>query len=192
MSTGYSMEDDSDVDINSPVVMESLEDQETTDLLDKARKVHFEIKKATVRTQHIDPQNKSSEWIFKRLSLQVAVGSEGVDGEGASANRRLFPEFLLAFNREATQDLYDFDSEWYKKKARGPAKELFAALGFSLNPPPAVDHDFLEALAGREFIADITVKSVDKKTDKKNDKGKWIYEPTGDYRNELANFRSAE
>lgn len=192
MATSFAQADDTDsIDLNEPLVMDSIGDQETSNLVEKARRVPFVIKEAKIRVQRVDFQNKSSEWIFKRLALQVAIGSDGVDTEGTSANRRLFPELLLAFNRNADQTTYDFDSDWYKKKARGPAKELFTALGFSVDPPPPVDQEFLDGLVGMEFIADIVVKSVDKKTNRKDDRGKVIYEPTGDFKNELINFRSA-
>lgn len=184
MSTAYSMEDD--VDLNEPVVMDDLSDQETTDVLDPARKVTFEIKKATVRTRHDVDGDKSSPYV-KRLALQVAVGADGTDGEGANANRRLFPEYIIAF----TGGDGVRESEWWKKKARGPAKELFTALQFDLKDMPPIDQEFLEGLVGREFIADIKRTPIQKKTDEINPKtGKNVYKDTGDFQNELANHRA--
>jgi hypothetical protein len=179
------MEDD--VDLNEPIQMDDISSQETTDVLEPANRVAFEIKTAKIRTRYDDENDKSSGYV-KRLSLQVAIGPDGVDGEGASANRRLFPEYIIAFSSgDGVRD-----SDWWKKKARGPVKELFAALGFELNPPPPIDQDFLDSLVSRGFVADIKRKPIQKKSDEINPKtGKPLYKDTGDFQNELANHRAA-
>lgn len=179
-----------DIDINEDVDLEigSLKDQESDDLIDKARKVRFSIKKAEVRTGYQD-NDKHKPWNTKRLAIQAKIGEDGIDGNGGSAGRVLFPDFLLAFNTEG-----DFaerkDSEWWQKKARGPAKELLAALGFDPADPPRINKDFLDSLIDMEFIADIQHEKVQEKTDEKNEKGKFIYKDTGEFRNKLANFRA--
>lgn len=185
MATAYQMDED-DVDVNEPVVMDDLSDQETSDVLEPAKKVVFEIKKAEVRKQYEDPKDKTSTWMVTRLNLQAKVGENGTDGEGKYAGRVLFPEFIIAFNKEEKK------GEWWEKKARGPAKELFLALGFDLKAMPAIDADFLSSLEGRFFMADILQRKVQEKTDQVNDKGKAIYKDTGEYRNELANIRAAD
>lgn len=186
MSTAYSTAEDSDSpDINSPVLVGDLSDQETTDVIDPASKVSFVIKKASVRTQHSDPKDTSSPWAVKRLVIDAAIGPEGVDTDGKYANKHLFSELILTFNT----DIYN--SEWWMKKSRGPTKQFFAALGFDVAALPAIDNDFLGELAGKEFVADIRKRPIQEKTAEINDKGKNIYRDTGDFKNELANFRIA-
>lgn len=185
MATAMTYEDDQDIDLNEPVEMESLEDQETTDLLAPARKVPFTIIKAQVRTRYDNEGDKSS--YVKRLALQVAVGPDGTDKEGANANRRLFPEYVIAFTKgDGVRE-----SDWWQKKARGPAKELFAALGYPLDKPPRIDADFLnDELPGKEFFADIIQREIEQKTDEINEKtGKPVYRKTGEHVNELRNHR---
>lgn len=183
MSTAYA--DDEEIDLNEPIVMDDLSDQESTDVMERAPKVRFEIKKATVQTHYEDKSDKSK--YVKRLSLQVAVGPDGTDQAGANSNRRVFMDYIIAF----THGDGVRDSDWWQKKARGPAKELFTALEFDLKNMPAIDADFLSELEGREFIADLVKKEQEQKTDEMNDKGKPIYRKTGEYRNELANHRVA-
>jgi hypothetical protein len=183
VSTAYSMEDD--IDLNEPIQMDDISTQETSDVLEPARRVRFEIKTAKIRTRYDDENDKSGGYV-KRLVLQVAIGPDGVDNEGGSANRRLFPEYVIAFSSgDGVRD-----SEWWKKKARGPVKELFAALGIELNPPPPIDQDFLDGLVSREFVADIIKREIERKTDRVNEKGKTVYEKTGEFANELRNHRS--
>jgi len=182
VSTSFALDDE--VDLNEPVIMDDLSDQESTDVMERASKVRWEIKEAKVRTRYDDESDKSN--YVKRLSLQVAVGPDGVDGAGASANRRVFMDYIIAF----TSDTGLRDSEWWKKKARGPAKELFTALQFDLKNMPPIDADFLSDLQGREFIADLVKKEQEEKTDETNPKtGKPLYRKTGEFRNELANHR---
>ncbi len=183
------MDSDDDIDINSPVEIGSLDDQETSDVIDPARKVRFEIKKAEVRTQREDNKDSSSPWKVKRLSLQAKITEDGVNGDGAQAGRVLFPELIIAFNQAEFAEQYA--SEWWQKKARGPAKEFFLALGFDVKALPKIDKEFLDGLTGRDFIADIQVEKVQEKTDEKNDKGKFIYKDTGEVRNKLGNYRAA-
>lgn len=191
MSTSYAMEDDQDPDINEPVLLGGeLENQETSDVMERAPRVRWEIKKAEVRTQREDSKDSSSPWTIKRLSLQVAVGPDGTDNEGTNANRRVFMDYILAFN--ASEYPERFGSEWWQKKARGPAKELFSALEYDLKDLPPIDAEFLAALQGREFIADLLKKEQQDKTDEISEKtGKPVYKNNGTYRNELSNHRVA-
>lgn len=185
--SSYAKAEDDDVDLNDlDLDIGSLADQETTDVLDPAPKVRFEIKKAEVRKQYEDPQDKTSKVLVTRLSLQAKVSEDGTNHEGANAGRVLFPEFILAFDKETKT------GDWWEKKARGPMKELLVALGYDPAAPPRIDRDFIDGLAGREFIADIKKRKVQEKTDEINPKtGKNVYKDTGDFQNELGNFRAA-
>lgn len=189
MSTGYAMEDD--VDINSPVIMDDISDQEVNEVLDPAPRVPFTIKKASIRVQHEDPKDNSSPWTFRRLVIDAAIGTDGVDGEGKYANKHLFSELLLQYN--AAEFPERFASDWWKKQSRGLTKQFFVSQGFDVAALPTIDADFLSGLVGRDFRADIKKREIEKKTDEIDPKtNKPIYKGTGDYRNELANFRSAE
>lgn len=183
MSTSYAMDDD--VDINEPVVMDDLSDQESGNVMERASKVPFIIKEAKVRTRYDSEDDKSA--YVKRLSLQVAVGTDGTDGAGLNSNRRVFSDYIIAFTHETGVR----DSEWWTKKARGPAKELFTALGFDLKNMPAIDADFLDSLKDREFVADLIKREQEEKTGELNNKGKPAYRKTGEFRNELQNHRVA-
>lgn len=186
MATAYAQsDDDSDIDINSPIVMESIADQETTDVIEPASKVPFTIKKASIRKQYADANDKSSSVEVTRLVIDAAIGADGLDGDGKFANKHLFSELILTFNKET------HTGDWWLKKSRGPTKQFLQALGFDPAAPPAIDVDFLSELGGREFVADIRKRPIQEKTAEINDKGKNVYRDTGDFRNELANFRAA-
>jgi hypothetical protein len=184
MATGYAQADD-DVDINEPIVMDSVADQETTDVIDPASRVPFVIKKASIRKQYANPQDKSSGVEVTRLVIDAAIASDGVDGEGKYANKHLFGELILTFNKET------HTGEWWEKKSRGPTKQFLQALGYDPAEPPTFDAEFLSDLAGKEFVADIKKRPMQEKTGEVNDKGKAVYRDTGDYRNELGNYRAA-
>lgn len=188
--SSYSTAEESEVDLNDDVDLDigSLKEQESSDLIDKARKVRFEIKKAEVRTSYQDGK-KENPWNTKNLSIQAKIGEDGIDGNGGSAGRVLFPDFMIAFSTEGDYSERT-SSDWWQKKARGPAKDFLAALGFDPASPPRINKDFLDSLIGMEFIADITQKEREEKTDQKNDKGKFVYKKTGEFRNELTNFRA--
>lgn len=183
MSAAYSMEDD--VDINEPVVMDDLSDQETRDVIDPASKVPFTIKKASIRKQYADPQDKTSTVEVTRLVIDAAIDPEGIGEEGKYAGKHLFSELILTFNKET------HTGDWWLKRSRGPTKQFFAALGFDPAALPKIDSDFLGELVGRSFIADIRKRPIQEKTSEVNDKGKAIYRDTGDFANELQNFRAA-
>src|SRR5260221_505282 len=100
MSSYAKEELEDEVDLNElDLDIGSLADQETSDVLDPAPKVRFEVKKAEVRKQYEDPQDKKSKVIVTRLSLQAKISEDGTNHEGANAGRVLFPDFVLAFDK---------------------------------------------------------------------------------------------
>lgn len=148
-------------------------------VMEAAQRVPFTIRKATVRTQE-DKDTKI--WTVKRLAIEAAIGPTGVDGEGKYANKVLFPEFVLTMN---TSDFPEkFSSSWWQKEARFPLKQFLRALNRDITQV-RVNDDFLLSLQNEEFVADI--KRVEIRT--KGDDGK--YHGTGDFKNELANYRPA-
>lgn len=185
MSTQYAREDE-DIDLNDPVLVGDLSDQTVSDVIDPARKVPFIIKKASVRKQYADANDKSSTVEVTRLSIDAAIGADGVDTEGKYANKHIFCDLVLAFNKET------HTGEWWEKRSRGPTKQFFQALGYDVANLPPIDADLLGELGGKEFVADILRKPIQNKTDQLNPTtGKAIYANSGDYKNELANFRAA-
>lgn len=148
-------------------------------VMEAVSRVPFVIRKASVRTQE---DKESSKWTVKRLSVEAAIGPLGVDGEGKFANKVLFPEFVLTMN---TVDFPEkFSSSWWQKEARYPLKQFLKALNRDITSV-RVNDEFLIGLQNEEFIADI--KRVEIKT--KGDDGK--YHGSGDFKNELANYRAA-
>jgi hypothetical protein len=148
-------------------------------VLEPAAKVHFHIKKASVR---IAEDKDTRTWMVKRLVVEAQIGPEGVDGEGKYARKVLFPELVLTFNSKDFPDTYK--SPWWQNEARYPTKQFLKAMGEDVTSV-RVNDDFLTSLIGREFIADIKRREIKTKVNGK-------YEGTGDFKNELSNFRSAE
>lgn len=183
MSTAYA--DSDEIDINDPITIGDLSDQQVSDVIDPARKVPFIIKKASVRKQYADPQDKTSTVEVTRLSIDAAIGADGTDTEGKYANKHLFTDLVLTFNAET------HTGDWWLKRSRGPTKQFFQALGFDVAGLPPIDAEFLTDLGGKEFVADILRKPIQQKTDQLNDRGKNIYADTGDFKNELGNFRAS-
>ena len=179
MSTQYAEDDAIPYDIVDDVEIGDLTDQQGG-LLDRASRVSFEIRKATVRTTEDKENNKN--WMVKKLALEVAVCAGGIDGEGKSANSRLFPEFILKFNEKDYPEKYG--SDWWQNKSRYPTKMLFKALDIPLKGL-TVNDDFLINLVGREFVADIKQKQKQEKVN-----GKYV-KIDGEFENELTNFRAA-
>lgn len=148
-------------------------------VMEAVSRVPFTIRKATVRTQE---DKESKIWTVKRLSVEAAIGPLGVDGEGKFANKVLFPEFVLTFNSADFPE--QFNKPWWQKEARYPLKQFLKALNRDITQV-RVNDDFLLGLQNEEFVADI--KRVEIKT--KGDDGK--YHGSGDFKNELANYRAA-
>lgn len=187
MTAAYSMNDDSDVDINMPEIhMDDISGQETQEVLEPARKVRFEIKKASIRSQLED--NKRTEaadnrWKVRRLSLDLAI-SDGIGDEGKYKGKHLFQDLILTFNQSDFPEQYA--SDWWQKRSRGATKEFFTALGFDTKALPAINGEFLSDLAGREVVADIRKSEIRRP----NDEGKYV--GTGEQENTVQNFRTAD
>lgn len=184
MSTPTSAIDYGDTDadegfqVTEPVEVGDLSEQ-TGGVLEAASKVSFTIRKASVRTQ----EDKDSKiWSVKRLAVEAAIGPLGVDGEGKYAGKVLFPEFILTFNKTEFPD--KFSKPWWEKEARYPLKQFLKALGRDVTQV-RVNDEFLLSLQNEEFVADIKRKEIQTKGDDE----KW--HGSGDFRNELANYRAA-
>jgi hypothetical protein len=148
-------------------------------VMEAVAKVPFTIRKASVRTQE---DKETSTWSVKRLVVEAAIGPLGVDGEGKFANKVLFPEFVLTFNSADFPE--KFSSNWWQREARFPLKQFLKAIGRDITSV-RVNDEFLIGLQNEEFVADIKRKEIQTK----GEDGKW--HGTGDFKNELANFRAA-
>src|SRR6266545_1745537 len=96
------IDDDIGFDITDEVDVGDLSAQEGQDVIEKASKVRFEIRKASVR-----PYQKRDEdiWRKKFLALDLAVASDGIDGEGKYANKHFFQDLLLVANTDDFPEL---------------------------------------------------------------------------------------
>ena len=147
------------------------DDQIGGDVIDAVRNVRFTIKKVTIR------QNDAKD--IMRLNVQSNVGPLGVDGNGRYANKALFAELLVYADPSV------YTSDWWKKQSRFPWKQFQGALGLDASQATRINDEFLAKLQGQEFVADIKKSEIRMK----NEDGK--YEGTGDFKNELANFKKA-
>lgn len=183
MSTPESAIDfDEGFDVTEEVDIGDVSTQEGNDVIEKAARVRFEIRKASVRDY---TKKEESEWRKKFLALDLAVSSDGVDGEGKYANKHFFQDLLLIAN---TSSFPELDTENYKTKGRFDLKVFLKAMGYDPAKPPKVNDDFLTDLVGREVIADITKREIQNPPAEPG--GKWV--GTGEYKNEIKNFRNAE
>lgn len=173
---------DAPFDVTDEVDVGDLSTQQGMDVIDPYRKVRFEIRKASVRPYQKDGE---ASWRKKFLALDIAVTSDGVDGEGKYANKHFFPDLLLVAN---TQDYPELDTEHYKTKARFDTKVFLKALGYDPAKPPKINDGFLVDLAGREVYADITRREIQQPPGE----GETKWKGTGEYKNEIKNWRSVE
>lgn len=169
-------------DITDEVDVGDLSTQQGNDVIEPHKKVRFEIRKASVRPYQKDGE---SSWRKKFLALDLAVASDGVDGNGKYANKHFFQDLLLVAN---VKDYPELETENYKTKARFDTKVFLKAMGFDPAAPPKINDDFLIGLTGREVFADITRREIQQPPAE----GETKWRSTGEYKNEIKNFRSVE
>lgn len=180
----YGNDDSEGFAVTDEVEVGDLSTQQGNDVIDPYRKVRFEIRKASVRPYQKDGE---TSWRKKFLALDLAVSSDGVDGEGKFANKHFFPDLLLVAN---TSHYPELDTEHYRTKARFDTKVFLKAMGFDPAAPPKINDDFLIGLAGREVLADITRREIQQPPSEGSGETKW--KGTGEFKNEIKNWRSAE
>lgn len=174
------MEDDG-FDVTDEFEVGDLSTQTGNDVIDAASRVRFEIRKATVRPYI---KQGESEWRKKFLSLDLVI-TEGVDADGKYRNKHMFQDLLLVANVGVYPEL---DTDHYKTKARFDFKGFLKAMGYDPQSPPKINDEFITSLVGREVIADIQRKEI--QTPPAEQGGKW--QNTGDFKNEVRNYRSAD
>lgn len=178
----YNDDNDGGFDVTDEVDVGDLSTQQGSDVIDPQKQVRFEIRKASVRDY---TKRDETEWRKKFLALDLVVTSDGVDGEGKYANKHFFTDLLLVAN---TTSFPELDTDHYKTKARFDFKTFLKAMGFDPAKPPRINDDFLTGLVERNVIADIQKKEIQNPPSEQG--GKWI--GTGEYKNEVRNFRAAE
>lgn len=175
----YNEDDEVGFDVTDEIEVGDLSDQQGG-VMEPCSRVPFSIRKASVIT--VDDK-ESKLWLTKKLKIEAQITSDGVDGEGKYKNKVMFAELLLAFN---AQDFPEkFAKPWWKTEARFPTKQFLKAIGVDVTNV-RVNDDFLLNLAGQEFMADIKKSAIQQKN---SETGKW--DNTGDYKNELGNYRSS-
>lgn len=170
---------DEGFEITDEVDVGDLSAQTGNDVIDPYKKVRFEIRKATVRPYQAKGEDG---WRKKFLALDLAVCSEGVDGEGKYANKHFFQDLLLVAN---TTDYPELDTDNYRTKARFDTKVFLKAMGFDPAKPPKINDDFLTELSGREVFGDIQRREM-----RAQSEGVW--KGTGEFKNEVRNFKSVD
>lgn len=177
----YGDTDDSGFSVTDEVDVGDLSTQQGNDVIDPAKRVRFEIRKATVR-----PYQKQGEslWRKKFLALDLVI-VDGVDNEGKYKGKHMFQDLLLVAN---TSDYPELDTDNYRNKARFDTKVFLKAMGYDPAKPPRINDDLLIALTGREVLADITRREI--QNPPPEGQTKWV--STGEFRNEVKNFRAVE
>ena len=153
-----------------------LSQQSGNDVIDAAQKVRFKIENVTPK---INADKDSGVIKTASLSIRCSIGALGVDGEGKYKGKNLFSDLTSYVNTEV------LTSDWWKKNAQFPYKSFLKALGYDIANPPKVNDAYIASLKGREFIADIKKEPVKIKID-------GTYQPTGEFKNTLTNFKSVE
>lgn len=184
MSTAYARdEDETGPDINDPRLAEEEDlSKETSDVIPKTARVPLIVKGAKVRTQlenNQQPESADNKWKAMWLSVDFAIGPDGLDGEGKNAGRHVFQDICLKVNKTDFPKLAE--SSYY---SRAPYTQFLRALSYELNPAPACTKEFREELLEKELLGDIVVREMQEKQGEK-------YVGTGDYRNDVKNFRAA-
>lgn len=179
-------DDEPGFDITEEVEVDDLSTQQGGDAIDPRRDVRFEVRKASVRTY--TPRD-SDTWEAKYFALDLVVADQGVDGEGKYAGKHFFQDLLLKKN---VDELPHLNTENYKTKDRFDFKTFLKATGHDPAKPPKVNDDFIMGVVGMEVIADIRRKEKRFNTGQQDAKGKDIWEGTGEFKNEVKNFRSTD
>jgi len=178
-------DEDNPIEITDEVEVGDLSAQTGGDAIDPHAKVRFEIRKASVRPYV--PRN-NSEWMSKFLSLDLVV-AEGVDEEGKYKGKHFFQDLLLVKNVAAYPDE---NTEKYRSSGRFDLKVFLKAMGYDPAKPPKINDDFLIEITGREVVGDIKRKAMRAATGEVDANNRPIWAATGEFKNEIKNFRSAE
>ena len=120
-----------------------------------------------------------------KLNLGGQVGPLGVDGDGKYANKVIWHELIAGFTPEGKSDT-KYSSDWWQKNARFGFKTFLKAMGYDDKNPPRLNDEFISAIHGKDFRANITKSEVRMKGED------GTYKSTGDFKNELTSIKKAE
>lgn len=158
--------------------IEDLSGQSGQDVIDAAQNVRMSVHpKTAVRL--------SKDKCVIKVNVGGQIGPLGVDGNGKYANKVVWSELIAGFTPEGKLSS-KYSSDWWQKNARFGYRQFLKALGFDDKNPPRLNDEFLSGIKSQEFISSITKPEIRVKGDD------GTYRGTGDYRNELANFKKAE
>lgn len=152
-----------------------LSGQTGQDVIDPASNVMFLVHpKTSVKV--------SKDKCLVKLSLGGQIGPLGIDGNGKYKGKVVWHELIAGFT-DSGKSTEKYQSDWWQKNARFGYRCFLKALGYDDKNPPRLNDSFLAEIAGKEFTANITKPEIRMK----NDEGKYV--GTGDFKNELANFK---
>lgn len=178
---GYPSSWDDDLD---DIAIGDLSAVSSSDVIDTARKVMFEIRKAEFDVQQysLDEGGELKKWAKKNLKLQLAVGPLGIDGEGKYAGKVFFSRVLLQVNKDDFADAFEYEKYDKNGKAWRPIKQFWTAMGGDAKDV-MITKDWILSLAGQSVIADII-----KRAQRQQINGEWV---NGEMQNDIENFRRA-
>ena len=162
-------EEETDALDNFPVQAD-LATQVGNEAIDPARRVIFLIRAIKPDIFKQDGENR-----IAKLRVRLAIGSDGVDGDGKYAGKNLFPDIITWIDEDAYP-------KW--KNASFDFKEFLTALGFDPASPPSVP-ELIEFAVGTAIIGNITRVAKKSKVD-------GVYVATGEFENQVKKFRKAE
>lgn len=171
-------------DVQDPIEIGDLSDQELGDVMDAARGIAVEIESVKLK---VTKDKETGVVKFTQLD-PVFVITNGIDDEGRYQGRKLFgwqidfPGILISFDktRYIEENAKQTSVDWWKKKARAITKQFFTAIGEDVSNLPSITEEYLGDLAGKELRLDVT------KVDKKDYDGN----KTGEMVNKIKNFKS--
>lgn len=158
--------------------LDDLSGQTGGDVIDAAQGVRMSVhKKTCVRL--------SKDKGVIKLNLGGVIGPLGTDANGKYAGKVMWYELIAGFTVEGKES-GKYASDWWQKTARFPFKTFIKAMGFDEKTPPRLNDEFLQNIAGKEFVCNILKKEIRMKGED------GVYAGTGEMRNELSGIKRAE
>lgn len=173
MSTTYDEDDAVTINDDEEIPFNVNEEVEVGDLTDQqgggfpaSTRVVGEIRKASVKPSLENNKYRfnatDNRITFKSLHLEIKIGPDGTDGNGANAGRIVFTgmtDIILTYDEAACRRKKEaaggkFNAEWWRCEARFGAKQFFTATQGSASNVK-VNDDLLITLVGSPIMFDI-------------------------------------
>lgn len=129
----------------------------------------------TIKQVKPDVYEKDGVPAVAKLRIRLAIGPDGIDGDGRYAKRQFWIPFITYVDPEVYPKWVNFGIEY---------SSLLKALGYDAAKPPQVNDGFLGDLVDREFTA--TIRRV-----KRQVKVDGVYRDTEEFENKLARIKAA-